>query len=109
MSLRQHGIHTAMKSIKNIIKYVKIPNSLPPAINIWNNDAHVLRRTCPPWGNFVEGLKYAKVIPSIANGFINHHFSIKPKWIWAWGIFKKVSPKYGNIESLIVAIPMEPM
>ena len=49
-------IRMPMGNIKIII--VNIGLIVPPnAIIIWNNDAHVLSKTCPAWGNLVVGLK----------------------------------------------------
>ena len=57
MSLKQHGIKTAINRKINTPVANENVITPPKAIMIWNNDAHVLNRTCPAWGNFVFGLK----------------------------------------------------
>ena len=78
MSLKQHGIQTAKN--KNPKLPIIFNNETSPAIAIsmWNDEAHVLRRTCPACGNFVLGLKYAIRMPAIAAGITTYQPSIKP-------------------------------
>ena len=93
MSLKQQGNHTAMKRNIKIIAYVNQLKDPLMAIMIWKSDAHVLNKTCPKCGNFVDGLKYAIATPNIANGFISHHFSIKPICMPLFGRPSITSPK----------------
>jgi len=109
MSLVQHGTHTAMNKNKNISKYIIKLNPDPIAIIIWKSDAEVLKNTCPEWGNFVNGLIYAKAIPSIANEFTSQNSSINPIWAPRFGKSKRISPIYGISESLSVAINNDPI
>ncbi len=47
-------------------------------------------------------------IPISASGIISHHFSINPTCACLCGILSSVSPIYGIIESLNVAMPIDP-
>lgn len=109
MSLTQHGSHTDRNKNANIAAYSNGCTFPPAAMIMWNKDAHVLKRTCPAWGILVFGQKYATITPATANGKISHHSSINPICTSACSIPKSFSPQKGMIESLNVAIPIDPI